>query len=81
MKQAIQTDPKLVSLFIGDVIRYSNQATTRRAGYLLDTLGIPTRQLNRLQRELTDSRALIPWIPGRSGKGSINRRWGVIVNG
>lgn len=25
--------------------------------------------------------ALIPWVPGRSAKGTINRKWGIIVNG
>ncbi len=79
--KSIQADRKQTSILVGAVIQYGNQATLRRTGYLLDSLGISNRTLNRLQRELTASTALIPWIPTRSTKGSINRHWGIIVNG
>lgn len=79
--QGLQKESKLASQLTGDAIQYGNQATKRRVGYLLTTLGVSKRILNRLHLQLNDSKALIPWIPGQPAKGTIDRRWGVIVNG
>ncbi|MFC1823788.1 type IV toxin-antitoxin system AbiEi family antitoxin domain-containing protein [Thermodesulfobacteriota bacterium] len=81
IKREIKNEPKLASELIGVTTKYGNMATTRRIGYLLDTLVRNPRIINRLQRQLSTSRSLIPWIPGRSAKGTINRKWGIIVNG
>jgi predicted transcriptional regulator of viral defense system len=80
IQQEIRQDRRLTSELVDVTIQYGNQATVRRIGYLLDTLDQPSRIITRLQRELSDSKALIPWIPGRSTKGTINRDWGIIVN-
>jgi predicted transcriptional regulator of viral defense system len=81
IRQEIKKDLMLASELVNVTAKYGNQATIRRMGYLLDTLVQPSRIINRLQRQLSDSKALIYWIPGRSAKGAVNRKWGVIVNG
>jgi predicted transcriptional regulator of viral defense system len=81
IRQEIKKDPMLVSALVDVTAKYGNQATVRRIGYLLETLVQPSRIMNRLQRQLSNSKALIPWIPGRSAKGKVNRKWEVIVNG
>jgi predicted transcriptional regulator of viral defense system len=81
IRQEIKKDLMLASELVNVTAKYGNQATLRRMGYLLDTLAQPSRIINRLQRQLSDSKALIYWIPGRSAKGAVNRKWGVIVNG
>ncbi len=81
IQQEVNQDPKLVSELVNATARYGNQATVRRIGYLLDGLVQPSRFIKSLQRQLSDSKALIPWVPGKSAKGKINRKWGVIVNG
>ena len=81
IKGEIKNEPKLASELIEATAKYGNMATTRRIGYLLDTLVRNPRMMNRLQRQLSTSSSLIPWIPGRSAKGTINRNWGIIVNG
>jgi predicted transcriptional regulator of viral defense system len=81
IKQEIKNEPKLASELIDATVKYGNMATTRRIGYLLDTLVRNSRMINRLQRQLSASSSLIPLIPGRSAKGSTNRKWGIIVNG
>lgn len=81
IRQEIKQGPKLASELADVTAQYGNQATARRIGYLLDTLVQPSRIIKRLQRQLSDSKALIPWIPGKSAKGTVNRKWGVIVNG
>ena len=77
----IKKNPNLSSDLVNVTAQFGNQATVRRIGYLLETLIQPSRIINRLQRQLSDSKALIPWIPGRSAKGTVNRKWGIIVNG
>jgi predicted transcriptional regulator of viral defense system len=80
IQQEVNQDPKLVSELVNATTRYGNQATVRRIGYLLDGLTQPSRFIKPLQRQLSDSKALIPWVPGKPAKGNINRKWGVIVN-
>jgi predicted transcriptional regulator of viral defense system len=81
IKEEIKNEPGLASELIEVTAKYGNMATTKRIGYLLDTLVRNPRVMNRLQRQLSPSSSLIPWIPGRSARGTINRRWGIIVNG
>ena len=81
IKREIKNEPKLVSELIEATIKYGNKATTRRIGYLLDKCVQNPRMIKELQCQLGASSSLIPWIPSRSAKGAINRKWGVIVNG
>jgi predicted transcriptional regulator of viral defense system len=78
-KEAVQ-DLKLISELVEVTFRYGNQSTIRRIGYLLDTLDQPFRTLNRLQLQLSSSKALIPWVPLKSARGKINLKWGIIDN-
>jgi len=81
IKEEVKNEPKFTSEFIDVTATYGNVATIRRIGYLLDTLGLNPKIMNRLGRQLSTSSSLIPWIPGRSAKGTINRQWGIIING
>ena len=81
IKKEIKNEPKFTSEFIEVTAKYGNVATIRRVGYLLDTLVRKPKVINRLQGKLSTSSSLIPWIPGRSAQGTINRKWGIIVNG
>ena len=81
IKKEIKNESQLALKLIEVTTKYGNIATIRRIGYLLDTLVSDPRMLNRLQRQLSTARSLIPWIPGRAAKGTSNRKWGIIVNG
>jgi len=81
IRKEIKEDLKLGTELVKVIGQYGNQATARRIGYLLDSLMQNPASLTMLQRQLSDSKALIPWIPGRPAKGTVNRKWGVIVNG
>jgi predicted transcriptional regulator of viral defense system len=81
IKERVKNEPKFTSELIDVSAKYGNVATIRRTGYLLDTLGLNPKIMNRLQRQLSTSSSLIPWIPGRSAQGTINRKWGIIING
>jgi predicted transcriptional regulator of viral defense system len=71
-------------------LKFGNQGTIRRIGYLLAELSdlqkdlarlIPTRLIMRLERALRSSSSTIPWIPTISKRGQVNKRWGLVVNG
>jgi predicted transcriptional regulator of viral defense system len=81
IRQEIRKDSKLASTLVEVTARYGNKATARRIGYLLDSFLKTLSITNRLQLQLSDSKALIPWIPGRPVRGTVNRKWGLIVNG
>lgn len=73
--------PDVTDELIDDTLKYSNKGTTKRIGYLLARLGIADDRLSKMKRQLGLTRSLIPWIPGPDAKGSINKEWGLIVNG
>ena len=81
VKREIKKDFKLATELCEATIKYGNMATIRRIGFLFDTIVPNSRLTNRLQGQLSTSSSLIPWVPGRSAKGTLNRKWGIIVNG
>lgn len=81
IKAEIENDPELASELVEVTIKYGNMATKRRIGYLLDTLIQTQEMTSRLQRKLSTSTAVIPWIPNRPAKGKINCKWGITANG
>lgn len=80
IRQEIKKDFKLGSKLVEATVQCGNQAAARRIGYLLSTLDQNSRIINKLQHQLSGSKSLIPWIPSRPAKGTVNRKWGVIVN-
>ena len=70
--------------FPADLVRataeYGNQGTIRRIGRLLEDLGVQEALLRRLEAKLNRSSSLIPWLPNRKKRGTIDRRWGVVYN-
>jgi predicted transcriptional regulator of viral defense system len=61
-------------------LRYGDKGTIRRIGFLLERQGTAANLLRKLEGALEPSTGLIPWIPGRPKRGTISRRWGVVVN-
>lgn len=61
-------------------LRYGNIGTIRRIGALLDREGVDAALLRKLERTLKPSTSLIPWIPTRPKRGTVDRRWGVVWN-
>lgn len=61
-------------------LRYGDKGTIRRIGALLEMQGIEPVLLQKLEKALSPSTGLIPWIPTKPKRGKINRRWGVVLN-
>ena len=79
--ETLKKDPSLTEKLIADTLQYGNKGTVKRVGYLLAQLGIADDRLGKIKRQLGPVRSLIPWIPGQAAKGSVNKEWGLIVNG
>ncbi len=61
-------------------LRFGDVGTRRRLGVLLAQIGVAEALLRKIERSLPRSTGLIPWIPTRPKRGTIDRRWGVVVN-
>lgn len=61
-------------------LRYGDKGTIRRIGVLLEREGVAAPLLKKLERALPPSSGLIPWIPSYPKRGTVNRRWGVVIN-
>lgn len=61
-------------------LRYGDVGTIRRIAALLEREGVDAALLRKLQRALKPSTSLIPWIPTRPKRGTVDRRWGVVWN-
>jgi len=66
---------------IKTTLRFGDTGTIRRMGALLEREGVGPALLNKLGRVLKPTSSLIPWIPTRPKRGTLNRRWGVVFNG
>lgn len=65
---------------VQSTLKYGDKGTIRRIGYLLETVGVDARLLKKLERAVPQTSALIPWIPTIPKRGTVNRRWGLVVN-
>jgi len=61
-------------------LKYGDIGTIRRMGALLEREGVPSPLLKKLEKALPKTSSLIPWIPTKPKRGTVNRRWGVVIN-
>ncbi len=66
---------------VGTTLLFGNQGTVRRIGALLEREGVRSPLLRKLRRALRSSQSLIGWVPDRPRRGTVDRKWGVILNG
>jgi len=64
----------------GVTIQYGDIGTIRRMGALMEREGVEERLLRKLERKLRKTTGLIPWIPNKPKRGTVNYRWGVVIN-
>lgn len=68
------------AVLVKTTLRYGDTGTIRRMGALLERERVDDALLRRLERALKPTTSLIPWIPTRPKRGTVNRRWGVVLN-
>jgi predicted transcriptional regulator of viral defense system len=66
---------------VATTLRYGDLGTIRRMGALLEKRGANAGLLQKLEKALPESSGTIPWIPTRPKRGTLDRRWGLVMNG
>jgi predicted transcriptional regulator of viral defense system len=66
---------------VAATLGYGDVGTIRRLGALLERAGVNAGLLRKLEDALPESTGTIPWIPTKPKRGTLNRRWGLIMNG
>jgi predicted transcriptional regulator of viral defense system len=61
-------------------LKYGDIGTIRRMGALLEREGVANPMLKKLEKALPKTSSPIPWIPTKPKRGTVNRRWGVVIN-
>lgn len=76
MRQLPDSVEKLVRI----TQKYGNTGTIRRLGRILEECHAPQNLLNRLHKKLSRTSSLIPLVPTRPKRGSLDRSWGILDN-
>ncbi len=66
---------------VATTLHYGDLGTVRRMGALLEKAGVSPPLVRKLEKALPESTGSIPWIPTRPKRGTLDRRWGLIMNG
>lgn len=61
-------------------VRFGNQSTLRRLGYILRKTGLSPKANKIIRKALRRSDSLVALVPSKSRKGQIIKEWGVIDN-
>jgi predicted transcriptional regulator of viral defense system len=78
--EEMKKDKHFVKDLVKMAVKYGNQGTCRRLGYLFRNLDVDRKYLNSLRRKLRPSKSLFPWVPTGPARGSVNKDWGLIIN-
>lgn len=81
IRAELANDQAVASEIVRVAQRYGNVSTLRRLGWLLEREGAEPAVLRSLERRLSPTSALIPCVPTLPKRGTVDRRWGVVVNG
>jgi predicted transcriptional regulator of viral defense system len=69
------------SQLVETTLKYADKGAIRRIGALMDKIGVEQRLLRKLEKAVPRTSSTIPWIPTLPKRGTINQRWGVVING
>lgn len=77
---ALRKDSRLKTKLTKMAIESGNLAVVRRIGCLLSHNGFSMQALKQLKEALGQAKSLIPLVPKKNVRGSIDRYWGIIIN-
>lgn len=80
IKDEIEKDADITEKLVSNAIRYGNKSVQCRLGYLLEKLEVNVNLVERLKKKIAGSKSIIPLIPNTDFKGSVNKKWGLIIN-
>jgi predicted transcriptional regulator of viral defense system len=82
IRKETKSNHKLVRQLMEAAEQFGNIGTIRRVGFILEYIcSFSSSRVNSIFRLLPlKSRSLIPLYPGKTRKGEINTKWGIIIN-
>jgi predicted transcriptional regulator of viral defense system len=80
IRNELARDSRMAGQIIRVALQYANVSTLRRLGRLLETAGVKNPLLRKLEEVITPTSALIPWTPSLPKRGTLDKRWKVVVN-
>ena len=80
IQSSVGKDPALALELAKVTVRFGNQGTLRRIGWVLQQAEASAEAIDTIKTAIRISSSLVPLIPGRPLKGSVNRDWGLLLN-
>lgn len=80
IRKELKTKRVTAAELVTMTLKYGDIGTIRRMGALLEREVAASLLLKKLEKALPKTTSPIPWIPTKPKRGTVNRRWGVIVN-
>jgi len=80
IRKELKTKRVTPAELVAVTLKYGDIGTIRRMGALLEREGVPSALLKKIEKSLPKTSSLIPWIPTKPKRGTVNRRWGVVIN-
>lgn len=80
IRETVEEEPGIADLIADAACRFGNQGAIRRIGYLLDKSDLSDSSRRRLCGGLRSKTSIIPLVPARPARGSVNADWGIIEN-
>ncbi|MEI6971829.1 MAG: hypothetical protein WCL44_09970 [bacterium] len=80
IRETVAKEPGMAASLAETARRFGNQGAIRRIGYVLEKGGLPAEMRLKLRRALRSEASVIPLVPGRSSRGSVNTYWGIVDN-
>jgi predicted transcriptional regulator of viral defense system len=80
IRQELARNRAMAGELVEVALKYSNVGTWRRLGRLLELESVEESILRKIERQVTASSSLIPWVPTLPRRGTVDRRWGILVN-
>jgi predicted transcriptional regulator of viral defense system len=70
----------LAAELVDVAVRFGNQGTMRRIGWLLEEAGEQQTLLRKIEKSLRRTSSFIPLVPTRRKQGRVNPRWMLVIN-
>jgi predicted transcriptional regulator of viral defense system len=80
IRKELKTRRVTAAGLIAVTLKYGDIGTIRRIGVLLEREKVAAPLLKKLEKALPKTTGLIPWIPTKPKRGTVDRRWGVVIN-
>lgn len=80
IRKELKTKRMTPAELVAVTLKYGDIGTIRRMGALLEREGVPSALLKKIEKSLPKTSSLIPWIPTKPKRGTVNRRWGLVIN-